>query len=267
MHLSDVEVVPWSSPSDMHTTRNEADLVDTANAFEELRPRLFGIAYQTLGRRADAEDVVQDAWIRWQCADRAQVRDGVAFLVTITTRVALNAATSARARREIDVAEPFPARDDTFVDPAAEAERSEALTTAVQLLIARLSPPERAVSCSARPFSIRFARLPKYSRSAKPTRGNCRTERVGISPNNGRIRWSRRCGTVSSPPSSMQNEPVTWHPSSTCSPLRSSPDRPRRGRQVGRTDRWWPEITGSRSSGSRPLSHCEPSTDRQGALP
>jgi RNA polymerase sigma-70 factor (ECF subfamily) len=159
MHLSDVEIVPWSSPSGLHTTRYEADLVDTACAFEKLRPRLFGIAFQTLGRTADAEDVVQDAWIRWQCADRVQVRDGVAFLVTITTRVALNAATSARARREIGVAESIPARDDTFVDPAAEAERTEALATAVQLLIARLSPLERAVYVLREAFEYPFREI------------------------------------------------------------------------------------------------------------
>ena len=65
--------------------------------FESVRSRLFGIAYQMLGRAADAEDVVQDVWVRWQGADQARVRDRVAFLVTITTRLALNAATSARA--------------------------------------------------------------------------------------------------------------------------------------------------------------------------
>lgn len=159
MHVSDVEVVPGSKPSGVHTTRDEPDLTEAAAAFEKLRPRLFGIAYRTLGRAADAEDAVQDAWIRWQCADRAQVRDGVAFLVTTTTRVALNAATSARARREIAVAGSIPVRDDTSVDPAAEAERSEALTTAVQLLTTRLSPPERAVYVLREAFEYPFREI------------------------------------------------------------------------------------------------------------
>ena len=57
--------------------------------FERVRSRLFGIAYQVLGGAADAEDVVQDVWIRWQGADRARVHDQVAFLVTVTTRIAL----------------------------------------------------------------------------------------------------------------------------------------------------------------------------------
>src|SRR5687768_17815473 len=78
-----------------------AETAEAAADFESVRSRLFGIAYQMLGGAADAEDVVQDVWVRWQGADRALVRDRVAFLVTITTRVALNVATSARARREI----------------------------------------------------------------------------------------------------------------------------------------------------------------------
>jgi hypothetical protein len=69
---------------------------EAAADFDSVRSRLFGIAYQLLGRAADAEDVVQDVWVRWQGADRARVQDRVAFLVTITTRLALNATTSAR---------------------------------------------------------------------------------------------------------------------------------------------------------------------------
>ncbi|GAA0959786.1 sigma-70 family RNA polymerase sigma factor [Virgisporangium aurantiacum] len=113
--------------------------------FETLRPRLFGIAYQTLGRAADAEDVVQDVWIRWQGVDRTQVRDPVAYLVTITTRVALNAATSAYARREVSAGERLPEPDLASVDPAAEVDRGEVIEAAVHLLLERLSPAERAV--------------------------------------------------------------------------------------------------------------------------
>lgn len=69
-------------------------VADAAANFEILRSRLFGIAYRILGGVFDAEDVVQDVWIRWQGTDRARVRDRVAFLVTVTTRVALSAATS-----------------------------------------------------------------------------------------------------------------------------------------------------------------------------
>src|SRR5690242_5108807 len=101
----------WSAITDPPEPQAVAD-------FESVRSRLFGIAYQMLGRAADAEDVVQDVWIRWQGADRGRVRDPVAFLVTITTRVALNAATSACARREVSAGGRLPEFDLASVDPA-----------------------------------------------------------------------------------------------------------------------------------------------------
>src|SRR3954471_21681245 len=90
---------------------------DTAE-FEAVRPRLFGVAYRMLGSAAEADDVVQDAWLRWQGADRDAVRDPVAFLVTTTTRLALNVAASARVRREAYVGPWLPEPVDTSSDPA-----------------------------------------------------------------------------------------------------------------------------------------------------
>jgi len=139
-------------PSLTETTEAAAD-------FENVRSRLFGIAYQMLGRAADAEDVVQDVWIRWQGANRAQVRNRVAFLVTVTTRVALNAATSARYRREVSVNVGLPERDYAAVDPAVEAERGEELELAVHLLFERLSPVERAVYVLREAFHYSFRDL------------------------------------------------------------------------------------------------------------
>ncbi|AMW08742.1 hypothetical protein A4E84_03990 [Streptomyces qaidamensis] len=71
-----------------------------ADAFERLRPRLFGIAYRVLGSVSEAEDVVQDVWVRWQGADRSTVLDQGAFLAKITTRLAVNVARSAGVRGE-----------------------------------------------------------------------------------------------------------------------------------------------------------------------
>lgn len=144
--------ITWGAATDPPGPEAAAD-------FESVRPRLFGIAYQVLGHAADAEDVVQDVWVRWQGADRALVRDRVAFLVTITTRVALNAATSARARREVSVGGWLPERDRASVDPALEAERSEALELAVQLLMERLSPVERAVYVLREAFDYPFREI------------------------------------------------------------------------------------------------------------
>jgi RNA polymerase sigma-70 factor (ECF subfamily) len=134
-------------------------MADAAADFEILRSRLFGIAYRILGRVFDAEDVVQDVWVRWQGADRARVRDRVAFLATVATRVALNEATSAHARREVSVGGRPSECDLTSADPAIEVERSEALELAVQLLNERLHPVERAVYVLREAFDCPFREI------------------------------------------------------------------------------------------------------------
>ena len=131
-------------------------VADAAADFEILRSRLFGIAYRILGGVFDAEDVVQDVWIRWQGTDRARVRDRVAFLVTVTTRVALSAATSSRVRREVSVAGRLSERDFASADPAIEAEHSEEFELAVHLLIERLPPVERAFYVLREAFDYPF---------------------------------------------------------------------------------------------------------------
>lgn len=138
------------------TTVEEAeDIADTAD-FQSVRPRLFGIAYRMLGRVADAEDVVQDVWIRWQSADRGQVRDRVAFLATITTRVTLNFLASARVRREIPVGRWLPGQVPISEDPALGVDRSAELEQGVLLLLQRLSPTERAVFVLREAFGYPF---------------------------------------------------------------------------------------------------------------
>ncbi|WP_051808732.1 sigma-70 family RNA polymerase sigma factor [Actinoplanes subtropicus] len=127
-----------------------------AVAFESARRRLFGIAYQMLGRASDAEDVVQEVWIRWQRTDRAQVRDRVAFLATVAKRAALNTATSAHSRREVSSGVGLPGHDRAAADPAAAAERREELELAMHLLLERLSPVERAVYVLREAFDYSF---------------------------------------------------------------------------------------------------------------
>jgi RNA polymerase sigma factor (sigma-70 family) len=134
-------------------------VVEEAEDFQSVRPRLFGVAYQVLGRVADAEDVVQDVWVRWQATDRARVHDRVAFLVKITTNVALNVAVSARFRREITVGRELPERVPAAEDPTLAAERSEDLECAVRLLVQRLSPAERAVFVLREAFGYRFREI------------------------------------------------------------------------------------------------------------
>ena len=117
---------------------------DGLSTFLRVRPRLFGIAYRMLGSAAEAEDIVQDVWIRWQTADRSLVRDAAALLTTMTTRLAINVMQSARSRRETYVGPWLPDPVDTSADPGLGAERGEALELGVQVLLEKLSPTERA---------------------------------------------------------------------------------------------------------------------------
>ncbi|MYW44397.1 sigma factor, partial [Streptomyces sp. SID161] len=130
-----------------------------AAAFEERRPRLFGIAYRVLGSVSEAEDVVQDVWERWQGADRGAVLDPGAFLATITTRLAVNVARSARVRREAYVGPWLPEPVDTSVDPQVGAERGEALELAVLLVLQRLNPVERAAYVLREAFQYAYAEI------------------------------------------------------------------------------------------------------------
>jgi RNA polymerase sigma-70 factor, ECF subfamily len=130
---------------------------DTAS-FEVVRPRLFGVAYRVLGNRSEADDVVQDAWIRWQRTDRDQVRDPAAFLVTMTARLALTAGQSARARHEIasdslhaDAVDPD--------DPPRIVEQAEALERALLALLERLSATERAAYILREAFDYPHRRI------------------------------------------------------------------------------------------------------------
>ncbi len=117
---------------------------DGLAAFLTVRPRLFAIAYRMLHSPAEAEDIVQDVWVRWQTADRGMVRDTAAFLVTMATRLAINVLQSARSRRETHVTPWLPEPIDAKSDPGLGAERQQALEVGVRLLLERLSPVERA---------------------------------------------------------------------------------------------------------------------------
>jgi len=117
--------------------------LDTAS-FERVRPRLFGVAYRVLGSRSEADDVVQDAWIRWQRTDRCQVRDPDAFLITMTTRLALTVGQSARMRHEVAGDRLEADAADLGDDPARVTEQAEALELALLTLLQKLSPTERA---------------------------------------------------------------------------------------------------------------------------
>ena len=117
---------------------------DGLMTFDEVRPRLFGIAYRMLGSAAEAEDIVQDVWLRWQATDRSVVENPPAFLATTTTRMCINFSQTARSRRETYVGPWLPEPVDTSRDPALGAERNEVLGLAILLLLEKLTPTERA---------------------------------------------------------------------------------------------------------------------------
>jgi RNA polymerase sigma-70 factor, ECF subfamily len=119
---------------------SEAD----AASFQIVRQRLFGIAYRVLGSASEADDVVQEAWIRWQGTDRTQVRDVAAFLATTTMRLAINVSQSAHARRETHIGLWHFDRIDAAANPWLDAERGAAVESAVRMLVQKLSPAERA---------------------------------------------------------------------------------------------------------------------------
>ena len=131
---------PPSPRPDLETRHHDDGLA----AFAPVRPRLFGIAYRMLGSAAEAEDIVQDVWLRWQSANRSAVENPPAFLATTTTRLCINLSQSAQSRRETYVGTWLPEPVDTSSDPGLGAERGEALQLAVLLLLEKLTPTERA---------------------------------------------------------------------------------------------------------------------------
>ncbi|MFI9423825.1 RNA polymerase sigma-70 factor [Streptomyces achromogenes] len=126
--------------------------------FLSARPQLFGIAYRVLGSAVEAEDVLQETWVRWQNTDRAKVREPAAFLTTVATRLAINLAQSARVRRESYVGPWLPEPVDTTQDPQLGAERAEALEMAV-LLLEKLNPVERTAYVLREAFDYPYARV------------------------------------------------------------------------------------------------------------
>jgi len=117
------------------------------DVFNTDRPLLFSIAYRMLGSASDAEDVLQDAWVRWSGADRNSIRSPKAFATTIVTRLCLDRLKSARATREEYIGPwlPEPVLTSEVEGPDTMLQRAESVTLAFLVLLEKLSPEERAV--------------------------------------------------------------------------------------------------------------------------
>jgi len=134
--------------------------------FEDHRAHLLGLAYRMLGEMGAAEDVVQETWLKWQGADRADIRDARAWLSTVTIRLALDALKSARSRREVYVGPWLPepilpddARAFAADAPAARAELASDLSLALLFVLERLSPEERAAFILHDAFDCDYATI------------------------------------------------------------------------------------------------------------
>jgi RNA polymerase sigma-70 factor, ECF subfamily len=130
-----------------------------AEVFAEHRDLLVGVAYRMLGSTADAEDVVQDAWLRWSTVDQATVEDPRAYLVTITTRLAIDRLRRAKARRESYVGAWLPEPVSTEPDVAEHAELAGSIELALLVVLETLSPLERAVFVLREAFDLPFAEI------------------------------------------------------------------------------------------------------------
>jgi RNA polymerase sigma-70 factor (ECF subfamily) len=131
--------------------------VSRAEEFEELRPLLFSIAYRLLGSVAEAEDAVQETWLRWQ-ASPTQPTSAKAFLSATVTRISIDVLRSARVRREKYTGPwfPEPLLTDPYQDPERSAELADSVSMAALLLLERLSPLERAVFVLREVFGFGF---------------------------------------------------------------------------------------------------------------
>lgn len=150
---------------------------DGTEVFEEHRPVLDGVAYRMLGRVADAEDVVQEAWLRWSSADRGRVREPRAYLVRVTTRLAIDRLRQVQARKETYVGPWLPEPLLTDLAPGSVRERedgaeraviAESVSLAVLVVLESLSPLERAVFVLREAFGFPYAEIAEVLERSEP---------------------------------------------------------------------------------------------------
>lgn len=182
----------WAVPSPADgTAQGPVDATDptrgrgvTEDVFEPHRRRMTAVAYGMLGSVVDAEDVVQDAWLRWSTIDHTDVRNPEAFLTTIVTRLAVDELRSARHRRETYVGPwlPEPVVTEPDQDPADVVVEAEQLSMAMLTALERLNPVERAVLLLRDVFDLDYVEIAEV---VEKSPGNCRQiatrarERVG----------------------------------------------------------------------------------------
>ncbi len=142
-----------------------------STVFEELRPQMFALAYRMMGTRADAEDIVQEAFLRWQTADQGAVQSPPAFLKTIVARLSLDALKSARHNREHYVGTWLPEPLSISPSPAATAEFADSLSVAFLHVLESLTPAERIAFLMREVFGDDYSQVAAILETSE---ANCR---------------------------------------------------------------------------------------------
>ncbi|KPC62741.1 RNA polymerase sigma-70 factor [Streptomyces chattanoogensis] len=164
----------------------------TEDPFVAHRSLLFTVAYEMLGSAADAEDVLQESWLRWADADRSQVRDPRAYLVQVVTRQALNRLRTLSRSREDYVGEWLPEPLLTSPDVAEDIELAESVSIAVLTVLETLGPAERAVFVLREVFDMPYGEIAEaVGKSGAAVRQIARRAREHVAARRPRVRVSR----------------------------------------------------------------------------
>ena len=134
-------------------------MTTATSTFEDQRRRLMGVSYRILGSIADAEDVVQEAWLRWSATDTTTVHNPEAFLTTVVTRLSLDRLRTLKARREVYAGPWLPEPVTAETDPQTAAELADSLSLALLVVLETLSPLERAAFVLREVFAEPYAEV------------------------------------------------------------------------------------------------------------
>ncbi|WP_406131200.1 RNA polymerase sigma-70 factor [Streptomyces sp. NBC_00989] len=164
----------------------------TEDPFVAHRSLLFTVAYEMLGSAADAEDVLQESWLRWADVDRAQIRDPRSYLIRVVTRQALNRLRTVSRRREEYVGEWLPEPLLTSPDVAEDVELAESVSMAMLTVLETLGPTERAVFVLREVFEMPYGEIAEVvGKSAAAVRQVARRAREHVAARRPRVRVSR----------------------------------------------------------------------------
>ena len=197
----------------------EPSLQGAAEVFDPLRPRLMRVAYRMLGSVSDAEDAIQEAFIRWMGVDRQEIREPEAFLRRVVTRLCLDQLKSAKLQRETYIGPWLP-------DPIVEEEEEEDVTLPLMLAMERLSPLERAAFLLHDVFGLGFDEVAAtIKRDAAACRQLAARARNHVRDERPRFKLEKQRGSSSPTPSTRHHGAATcrhwgqcWLPMSACMP-------------------------------------------------